>query len=81
MHYLLPPLPHLSHHLMTLSSHHGGWHWRVLAGVMMAGADNNQQKAAAGAAKTAHVAVAGAEVALAAAAVAAAAAEAEARHW
>ncbi len=41
-----------------------------------AGADNNQQNAAVGAAKTADVAVAGAEVALAATAAAAAVAEA-----
>ncbi len=44
----------------------------------MAGADNNQQKAAAGVAKTADLAAAGAELALAAAAAAAAAAEAKA---
>ncbi len=52
----------------------------VAAGVTIAGADNNQQKAAVGAAKMADVAAAGAEVALAAAAAAAAAAEAEARQ-
>ncbi len=46
------------------------------AGVMTAGADNNQQKAAAGEAKMADVAAAGVEVALAATAMAAAAAEA-----
>ncbi len=46
------------------------------AGVARAGADNNQQNAAAGVAKTADVAVAGAEVALAATAAAAAVAEA-----
>jgi hypothetical protein len=46
------------------------------AGMTMAGADNNQQKAAAGAAKTADMAAVGAEVALAATAAAAAAAEA-----
>jgi hypothetical protein len=34
----------------------------VVAGVTTAGADNNQQKAATGAAKTADVAAAGAEV-------------------
>jgi hypothetical protein len=48
----------------------------AVAGVRMVGEDNNQQKAAAGVAKTADVAAAGAEVALAAAAVAAAAVEA-----
>ncbi len=47
----------------------------------MAGADNSQQNAAAGAAKTADVAAVGAEVALAAAAAAAAVAEAEAWQW
>ncbi len=46
----------------------------VAAGVTTVGEDNNQQKAAAGMAKTADVAVAGAELALAAAAAAAAAA-------
>ncbi len=51
-----------------------------MAGVTTVGADNNQQKAAAGVAKMADVMAAGAEVALAAAAVAAAAAEAEARR-
>jgi hypothetical protein len=43
---------------------------------MTVGADNNQQNAAAGAAKTADVAAVGAEVALAATAVAAAGGEA-----
>jgi hypothetical protein len=48
----------------------------------MAGADNNQQKATAGAAKMADVAAAEAELALAAAAAAAAAVEAKAwRGW
>jgi hypothetical protein len=53
----------------------------IVAGVRMAGADNNQPKSAEGAAKMAYVAAAGAEVTLAAAAVAAAAAEAEAQRW
>ncbi len=48
------------------------------AGVTTAGADKNQQKAAAGVAKIADMVAAGAEVALAATAAAAAAAEAEA---
>jgi hypothetical protein len=48
------------------------------SGVTMNGADNNQQKAAAGVAKPADVAAGGAEVALAAAAVAVAVAEAKA---
>jgi hypothetical protein len=47
----------------------------AVAGVMTAGADNNQQNAAAGAAKIADMAAAGAEVALAATATTAAAAE------
>jgi len=51
------------------------------AGVARAGADNNQQNAAAGVAKIADVAAVGAEVALAAAAAAAAGAEAEAQRW
>jgi hypothetical protein len=51
------------------------------AGVKTAGADNNQQIATAGVAKTADVAAAGAELALAAAAAAAAAAEAKAWRW
>jgi hypothetical protein len=50
-----------------------------MAGVTTAGADNNQQKAAVGAAKTADMVGVGAEVALAAAAAASAAVEAEAR--
>jgi hypothetical protein len=47
----------------------------------MVGADNNQQKAKAGAAKMAGMVAVGEEVALAAAAAAAAAAEAEAWQW
>jgi hypothetical protein len=53
----------------------------AVAGVMTAGADNNQQKTAAGAAKMADMAVMGAEVAVAAAAMAAAVAVAEAEAW
>ncbi len=54
----------------------------AVAGVTMAGADNNQQKATADAVKMADVAAAGAEVALAATAMAAAAVEAKAwRRW
>jgi hypothetical protein len=53
----------------------------IVAGVTMAGADNNQQKAVAGASVTADMAAAGTKVGMAAAAAAAAAAEAEARWW
>jgi hypothetical protein len=53
----------------------------IVAGVMTAGANNHQQKAAADAEKLADMAATGAEVALAAAAAAAAVAEAEARQW
>ncbi len=51
------------------------------AGVMTVGEDNNQQKAAAGVAKTADVLAAEAELALAATAAAAAAMEAKAWRW
>jgi hypothetical protein len=51
------------------------------AGVKTAGADNNQQKAAAGAAKTANVAARGAELALAAAVAAAAAVKVKVWQW
>jgi hypothetical protein len=52
-----------------------------MAGVTTMEAGNNQQKAAAGAVKTADVAAVGTEGALAATAAAAAVAEAEAQQW
>jgi hypothetical protein len=53
----------------------------AVAGVTTIGTDNNQQKAAADAAKMAYVAAAGAEVALAAATMTATEVEAEAWGW
>jgi hypothetical protein len=53
----------------------------LVSGVKTVGADNNQQKAATGVAKTAYVAAVGAELALAAAAAAVAAVEAKVWRW